>query len=281
MKVKTLFYCLIFFISYSVFSQISANRIDDFQDGSVQGWAVGALGTQPINIDDGGPSGSHDRYLQTFATASGGANSRLVIFNNGWNGDYTSNNIVAIKLHVRTIDNDVDIRIAFQDASTGTRICTTNAVSVATTDGWSYITIPISPSDFTVVAGSSTAASVLSNVSVIRILHNSSPSWLGDYINTTLELDNITASTTLSTKDDEMQSFSIYPNPGTSHLNINLPYQSSNTKVEVFNVLGKQIFSQVFSGLSTSINISKWNSGVYLIRLSNDEGNVTKRFIKQ
>ena len=66
MKVKTLFYCLIFFISYSVFSQISANRIDDFQDGSVQGWAVGALGTQPINIDDGGPSGSHDRYLQTF-----------------------------------------------------------------------------------------------------------------------------------------------------------------------------------------------------------------------
>jgi plastocyanin len=91
----------------------------------------------------------------------------------------------------------------------------------------------------------------------------------------------VVAEGTLSIDDAKIVDFSIYPNPSKSNLNINLAQNGNTAKIEVFDILGKKIFSKLLSEVKTTINVSNWDLGVYLVKVSNDLGTQTKRFIKQ
>lgn len=73
----------------------------------------------------------------------------------------------------------------------------------------------------------------------------------------------------------------ISPNPAKSTVNLYLPKGYENAKLSVFDVLGKEIYYEELNSLKSIINISKWNSGVYLVRISTDSDSQTKRFVKQ
>jgi hypothetical protein len=88
---------------------------------------------------------------------------------------------------------------------------------------------------------------------------------------------NLNAQTTLDI-DREMV-FSITPNPARSELRLQLHDGLINVRIEVFDVLGKKIYANVFTG--NPINISNWSKGVYLVRVSTDDKSHTKRFVKQ
>lgn len=75
--------------------------------------------------------------------------------------------------------------------------------------------------------------------------------------------------------------FIISPNPASSVINLYLPKGFENAKLSVFDVLGKEIYTAELSSLQSKINISKWNSGVYLVRIATDTESQTKRFVKQ
>ena len=75
--------------------------------------------------------------------------------------------------------------------------------------------------------------------------------------------------------------FTISPNPATSTINVYLPKDFKNAKLSVFDVLGKEIFNIELISLHSTINISKWNSGVYLVRIATETDSQTKRFVKQ
>ena len=76
--------------------------------------------------------------------------------------------------------------------------------------------------------------------------------------------------------------FSIKPNPSTNLLNINLDKVSSaGYKVEVYDVLGKLVYKEQLSRMQSSINVVSWKSGVYLVKVFNDNQSQTKRFLKQ
>ena len=75
--------------------------------------------------------------------------------------------------------------------------------------------------------------------------------------------------------------FTISPNPATTKLNINLKTIQPNTHLTIIDVLGKKVLSKELSELETSIDVSRWNAGVYLVRISNDKETQTKRFVKQ
>ncbi|WP_156032948.1 T9SS type A sorting domain-containing protein [Sediminibacter sp. Hel_I_10] len=82
---------------------------------------------------------------------------------------------------------------------------------------------------------------------------------------------------------DAPTKFSIYPNPSSDLLNISLPRLSDQSlNLEVFDVLGKRVYTQQLGAIKTKVNISKWNSGVYLVRLTSadDAITLTKRFVK-
>lgn len=84
---------------------------------------------------------------------------------------------------------------------------------------------------------------------------------------------------TLSQREFSLNQFKIIQNPSSSKLMLSL--SNSEVKLDVFDVLGKKILTKELSGLTSSIDVSKWNSGVYLIRVTSDTGTQTKRFLKQ
>ena len=75
--------------------------------------------------------------------------------------------------------------------------------------------------------------------------------------------------------------FLITPNPATSSINVYLPKGFDKAKLSVFDVLGKEIYHMELNSLQSTINIAKWNSGVYLVRIATDTESQTKRFVKQ
>ncbi len=91
----------------------------------------------------------------------------------------------------------------------------------------------------------------------------------------------VVAEGALSLNNVSKADFSIYPNPSVSELNITMNQADSKTNVTVYNILGKQILSQQLTGFTSKINISQWNVGVYLVKVTNDSGTQTKRFVKQ
>ncbi|MCA0132227.1 T9SS type A sorting domain-containing protein [Winogradskyella alexanderae] len=274
-------------ITFSLTAQVTLNQVDDFQDGTTQNWRIGGAGNAtdgPINVTNGGPSGAGDNCLQYTSTGTAGVASKMVFFsqNNQWSGDFITQGIDQINFDVNVQTNALNLRIALQGS--GTRICSTSAINVPATGNWSNITIPIDPSDFTIVSGGVDAATVLSNVQTLRILSSSTPTWDGpDVIAAIIQVDNILASSSLSIPEFQNQNteFTISPNPGKNSLNIKLPTSNGDMKLEVFDVLGKRVYQGIITQLQSSVNVSNWRSGVYLVRVSNNESVQTKRFIKQ
>lgn len=101
------------------------------------------------------------------------------------------------------------------------------------------------------------------------------------------ELDNSLASSWIAVSDENLSvssfevinSLAIYPNPVANVLNI----ESKNpiTAVKVFNILGVLISERNGDSEIKSYDLSKYPKGVYFIRLSNSEGFVTKKIIKE
>jgi len=79
----------------------------------------------------------------------------------------------------------------------------------------------------------------------------------------------------------DLNDFKMTPNPANSRFQLIVPKGLTNVKLEVFDVLGNKIMTKALSKLSSTIDVSKWNDGVYLVKISSDNGNHIKRFIKQ
>lgn len=76
--------------------------------------------------------------------------------------------------------------------------------------------------------------------------------------------------------------FSISPNPSSKDLNVKIAYNSGRDyMIEVYDILGKKIHKGELTKDNTSINVSNWRTGVYLVKLSSDDFTETKRFLKQ
>ncbi len=80
---------------------------------------------------------------------------------------------------------------------------------------------------------------------------------------------------------EETSNFKLYPNPTNSTLNIEIQNVISNGTVEIYDMLGKQIFKQsITSNNVPQIDVANWNSGLYLIKISLEDSVETKRFVK-
>lgn len=291
MKANLLFIAFLL-SSWFSYSQITAGQVDDFQDGTIQGWIIGNGNPQGFGtsvVSDAGPNGVGDNVLDYNSTGGGGVGSRMVVFNPNlkWRGNYLDQNIVAIKFDIKVEINDLNIKVAFQRGTNDnfTRVATSTPIIIEAGIGWTSVELPIAINDLEIIdnyLGDYTITEVLQDVSIIRILSNPNPMWLGESIAANIQLDNITASTTLNLPQTENKNvFELSPNPAASHLNINLNNDMQNSRIVVYDVLGKKVYDKVLNSMLSSIDISDWNSGVYLIRLTNNDEVYTKRFIKQ
>ncbi len=273
-------------MSFWMFSQVSAGQIDDFQDGTVQSWIIGGGPNPPTTFPNLGPAGTGDFALEYTSLGGTSAGSRMVFFSSSaqWSGNFITEGIVEIQLDALALTNDLNLRLGFQ-GPLGARMVSTNPVFLEAGTGWTSIALSLNVADFTMVQGppTSTPADVLAAVSTMRILSNATiDNWKGEEIVATLRVDNITASTTLNRSNFKKDlGFTIYPNPSKSRLNINVPNSDKDAKIEVYNILGSRVYQGAINTQNTSINVSQWNSGVYLVRVSNSEETISKRFVKQ
>ena len=76
------------------------------------------------------------------------------------------------------------------------------------------------------------------------------------------------------------KSVSVYPNPVKNELTIETPSFLSKQKLEIFNAMGQNIYSSDIYQKKV-MDVSNLAEGVYFIRLSTDEFENCKRFVKQ
>jgi hypothetical protein len=75
----------------------------------------------------------------------------------------------------------------------------------------------------------------------------------------------------LSVGNNEIYGFSLYPNPVVGGNMVIKTQSSLDKQVELFNVLGKLVYSNSFSGTQALLNFESINSGIYIIKVK--EGN--------
>lgn len=92
-----------------------------------------------------------------------------------------------------------------------------------------------------------------------------------------------TKSNSLATANFEVDNFNLYPNPNKGNFNIH--FTSNNTsdlKVLVFDLSGKQIFERVYRNEPKSnknIQLSNVQTGVYLLKIINDDIETVKKIV--
>jgi hypothetical protein len=87
------------------------------------------------------------------------------------------------------------------------------------------------------------------------------------------------SNTTASVGDNSIAGFSTYPNPVRGNI-LTVTTSSTDTKtVNIFNVLGRKVFSQRFSSMTKTMNVSEIASGVYIMKVTEGNNIATKKLI--
>ncbi|APY10624.1 hypothetical protein BWZ22_04940 [Seonamhaeicola sp. S2-3] len=102
---------------------------------------------------------------------------------------------------------------------------------------------------------------------------------VGIYATSCPTLGTIVASdcSSLTAIDKEISNFEMYPNP-TDLGYINISSRSSSAmSVKVFDLLGKQLINKTLS--NNTLDVSNLNTGVYLLKVAQDNATITKRLV--
>jgi len=93
---------------------------------------------------------------------------------------------------------------------------------------------------------------------------------------TKMQTLNVTVCTDIN--EASKDAVSIYPNPsnGVFNLNFSAPVKGI---VEVYNVIGEVVYTAQVMGTNTTIDLSALNAGVYSVKVSADNTNITKSIV--
>ena len=90
----------------------------------------------------------------------------------------------------------------------------------------------------------------------------------------------LTVDSSLSINDNDIFEIKTYPNPVKSWLTLDFGIQN-NVAVSLIDVNGKIVLEQTFNTTLTTIDLSTLSSGLYILNLSSEDKQVTKKIIKQ
>ena len=252
-------------------STSAAIIIEDFEGTPPQISADNGLGSVSI-VSDPETGGTHSEVLKivTSSTAVQWQNAQVFL-----QDDYihliSSNKVVTAEVYSTTAFH---MLAKVVDAVGGTLADESATDDYHSGSGWETLTFDFAnPKDNTPVAAYIYA----------RILFF--PMWNGNGWNanaeTTTYVDNITAlsSATASIEENELINIYIYPNPSNSDWN----FKTSNTiinSVEVFNLLGKRIVLENNNSSEVSISTQELTSGIYIARITTEQGTKNVKLIK-
>ena len=170
-------------------------QVNDFEAGTTQGWTNGPSAAEPTNVNTGGPAGTGDNFLRVTATGGGGPGSKLVTYNRAaqWTGNYTTAGVTGVSMDLKNFGTTpLTKRLALQE-TTQSRFVDTAAFALPADTQWHRHTFSLLPADLTRVQGTATAATALTRVFELRIIHSTGVDFMGDAINSSFGVDNVTA----------------------------------------------------------------------------------------
>jgi hypothetical protein len=77
-----------------------------------------------------------------------------------------------------------------------------------------------------------------------------------------------------------LKNISIYPNPITDILNIDIPKNINVKSINIYSIDGKIIEKNMYSFKSEQLNISKLATGSYVLNIETDKGDFSQIIIK-
>lgn len=171
---------------------ISLTTLNDFQDGTLQGWNSGS---GHANIATGGPGGAGDRFLEVDGTVR----SRLATHNQAdeWLGDYGAAGVTAIVADFMTTHTSpLDMRtVLFGPTTVSSRFTSSDSVPLLNDGQWHELVFPVGVDELTNVTlggGTATYEDVFADVAQIMFRHQSGlPIPGGSIIFAVFNIDNI------------------------------------------------------------------------------------------
>ncbi len=99
----------------------------------------------------------------------------------------------------------------------------------------------------------------------------------------TMEIDDVAVEVTpeLGTANFFASNFQVYPNPASDVLNINGRNNMNLSSVQLTDLNGRVVKTQNVAGVSSQLNISDLNAGVYLLKVTSPQGVGTTKVIKR
>lgn len=81
----------------------------------------------------------------------------------------------------------------------------------------------------------------------------------------------------------EKYRISVYPNPVSHNLNVNIAGLAAPTSVKVFDINGKLVVNRISASGANTLDVSSWTSGVYVIKVADLSGKILhqSKFVKQ
>ena len=88
-----------------------------------------------------------------------------------------------------------------------------------------------------------------------------------------------TCYTALGIEEFDTVNVKLHPNPFKNNLTVDLK-SDIETNVEIFDILGKRVFQNAFNRTST-LNLQALKTGIYIIRISQNNKTISKKLVKQ
>jgi hypothetical protein len=172
---------------------IQLGRLDDFQNGTTQGWAGGS---SPTNIATGGPAGTGDRFLRINT-----ANGKLATFNATWGGDWLAAGVTQVAMDLNNLGTtELEIRLLLVDAGVhGGNFTSAHSLVLPAMSGWVHAVFSLAPDQMAYIGGgvgSGVLSDTLAHVDRLLIRNDPgapSPAGEAPSITGTLGLDNLHA----------------------------------------------------------------------------------------
>jgi hypothetical protein len=231
-KKQTVFKKLWFFAAGAIISTTLAivpNQVDNFEDGTTQGWGSGIPNlTPPANITTGGPTGTDDNYLKVTSNGGSGSGSKLVVMNSTqWIGDYITAGVTSVSMNIKNFgETTLNMRIVLEGP--GGNFWSVNPLVVAASSDWQLISFSVQAANLT---GGTNVNSTLSGVTEVRILHSAAGGAKGEAVVAQIGLDNITAVS--QPVPVELNSFSVYVSGKTVKLDWSTATETNNLSFDV------------------------------------------------
>ncbi len=154
-------------------------QVNDFEDGTTQGWQTSLLGMggapQPQAVA-GGFGGPTDHYLLATSFGGSGPGSRLTIINpTEWAGDYLTNGVSGFSARLINLGStDLYLRLMFEDPGSMTPpsniAFSDDAFFLPAGGGWTEAFFSASPA--ALLAGIGTVEGALANTTTLRLYHS-------------------------------------------------------------------------------------------------------------